>query len=309
MTSISTSEIFASALMGVQNAQAAQAAAGRQVSTGLKGDDLKSYADQGAVLQASQTVSARTQSLLDNNSVLTERLGAQSDALTNLSSAAQGMSSAVGDVVAVGDGTTLMQSLQGWFSQAGAALNADYAGQPLFAGGTTDQPALDTSTLTDMAGTAPASSHLHDGTLVRTDRIDESTTVQTSVTASAVGGPLVAAFKAIADYNQPPTGPLTGKLTDTQLDFLKSQLSVIDAATATVTAAQTRTGVTQAQVQTATDTLTARKSAVDGLISGRTQVDPAEAASRLQLAGVTLQASAQVFAALSSDSLLTDLQT
>ena len=309
MTRIATSQVYSSALLGVMQAQQAQAQAGAQVSTGLKATDLKGFADQGATLQASQTVSARTQSLLDNNSVLSERLGVQADALSNLAAAAQGASSAVGDVLAVGDGSTLVQTLQGWFSQASGALNADYAGQPLFAGGTTDQPALDTTDVTALAGAAPASSHLHDGSLVRTDRIDESTTVQTSVSASAVGGPLVAAFKAIMDYNQPPTGPLTGKLTDTQISFLKSQLPALSSAGDTVRAAQTRTGVLQAQVSDATDLLNSRKSAVDALIADRTQADPAEAASRLQQASVTLQASAQVFASLSGDSLLNALQS
>ncbi len=308
MTRIATSQIFSSALLGVMQAQQAQALASKQVSTGLKGDDLKTYADQGSTLQASQTVSARTQALLDNNSVLSERLSSQADALTNLSAASQGVSSAVGDVIATGDGSTLIASLQGWFSQASEALNADYAGQPLFAGGTTDQSPLDTSDVTALAGAAPASSHFHDGDLVRSDRIDDSTVVSTSVTASDVGGPLVSALKAIMDYNQPPTGPMTGKLTDTQISFLKSQLPVLDAATSTVRAAQTRTGVVQAQVDTATDVLNGRKSAVDALISNRTAVDPADAASRLQLAGVTLQASAQVFAGISGSALLTALQ-
>ena len=307
MTRISTSQIYSSSLLGIMQAQQAQVQAGAEVSTGLKGTDLKTYADQGSTLQASQTVSARTQTLLDNNSVLSERLGAQSDALSNLAAAATGASSAVGDVLAAGDGTTLVQTLQGWFSQASGALNADYAGQPLFAGGTTDQPAFDTTDVTALAGSA-ASSHFHDGDMVRTDRIDESTTVQTSVNASDVGGPLVDAFKAIMDYNQPPTGPLTGKLTDTQIAFLKSQLPALTAAADTVRAAQTSTGVLQSQVSGATDLLTSRKSAVDALINDRTQADPAEAASRLQQAQVTLQASAQVFASLSGDSLLTALQ-
>ncbi len=309
MTRISTGQLFASALLGVQQAQQAQAIAGRQVATGLKANDLKGFADQGSTLSASKTVSARTQALLDDNSVLTERLGAQAAALTNLAAAGQGAAKSLGDVLAVGDGSTLMQSMQAWFSQAGQALNADYAGQPLFAGGTTDQPPLDTTDVNALAGAAPAASHLHDGDLVRTDRIDETTVVQTGLKATDVGGPMVAAFKAIADYNQPPTGPLTGKLTDTQLAFLKSQLPAFNSATDTVRGAQTRTGVLQSQVETTTALLTSRKTAVDGLIAGRTEADPAEAASRLQLAGVALQASAQVFATLSGDTLLNALQT
>ena len=309
MSRISTSQIYSSALLGVFQAQQAQAQASRQVSTGFKAADLKGYADQGATLQASQTVSARTQSLLDANGVLSERLDAQAGALTNLSAASQGASKALGDAIASGDGSTLMPALQAWFSQAAGALNADYAGQPLFAGGH-HRPAAGGHHRTSRRWRArqPTRTSMT-ATSLRTDRIDETTTVQTSLKASDVGGPLFSALKAVIDYNQPPTGPITGKLTDTQMAFLKAQLPALTAATDTVRGAQTRTGVLQAQVDDATGVLNARKSAVDGLISGRTQVDPAEAVSRLQMAGVTLQASAQVFSTLSGSSLLNALRS
>ena len=308
MTRISTGQIYSSALLSVMQAQQRQADASRQMSTGFKAADLKGYADQGATLPAAKTVSARTQALLDGNTVLGERLTTQADALANLSAASQGAAKAVQNVVATGDGTTLVQSLQAWFSQASQALNADYAGQPLFAGGTTDQPAVDTSDINDLTAPATAAQHFHDGDLVRTDRIDETTTAQTSLKAGDVGKPLFVALKAIMDYNQPPTGPLTGKLTTAQIQFLTSQLPALAAATDTVRDAQAHTGVLQAQVDTATDVLNGRKSAVDALISSREQVDPAEAYSRLQLAGVTLQASAQVFTSLSGSSLLDALR-
>lgn len=307
MDRISTSQTYASALTGVMQAQQRQSEAARQVATGFKASDLKGYADQGATLQASRTVKARTEALLDGNSVLSERLDAQAAALGNLSAASQGAAKALGDVVATGDATTLVQALGGWFTQASQALNADYAGQYLFAGGTTDQPPVDTTDVRSLAA-APAASHFHDGDLVRSDRIDETTVVQTGLKASDVGRPLFEALKAVMDYDQPPTGPLTGKLSPDQLAFLKAQLPALGAATDAVRAAQTRTGVLQAQVDTTTSLLNGRKSAVEGLIGARTEVDPADAASRLQLAGVTLQASAQVFSALSGSALLDALR-
>ena len=308
MTRVSTEQIYQSALLGVFQAQDRQAIAGRQLATGYKANDLKGFADQGATLPAAKSVSARTQALLDNNAVLTERLLAQDQALGNVASAAAGAGKSVTEAIAVGDGTTLMHELQGWFSQASQGLNADYAGSHLFAGGTTDQLPVDTTDLAALQAPATTAQHLHDGLLSRTDRIDESTAVKTSFTATEVGKPLMDALKAIVDYDQPPTGPLTGKLTDAQIDFLKSQLAPLTAAGNTVRGFQTHNGVLQAQVETTTDLLNGRKSAVDGLIAKRTEADPAETATRLQLAGVALQASAQVFASLSGSSLLRVLQ-
>jgi flagellar hook-associated protein 3 FlgL len=53
------------------------------------------------------------------------------------------------------------------------------------------------------------------------------------------------------------------------------------------------------------DTQDARKSMLEGMIGGVTDVDMAEAISRLEQARTTVQATAQVFNALTQSSLLT----
>ena len=52
------------------------------------------------------------------------------------------------------------------------------------------------------------------------------------------------------------------------------------------------------------DTQEARRSMLEGMVGGITDVDMAEAISRLQQAQTTVQASAQVFSTLSQSSLL-----
>ena len=304
MTRISTGQTYDSALLGVLQAQARQNEAGRQYSSGFIAHDLKGYADTGSTLTAAQTVKARAEALTANNDVLTDRLKAQDLALSAVEDAAGGARKAVADAVATGDGAQLIQKLNGWLGQATQALNADYAGQKLFAGGTTGQDPVDAKQLSDLITPNTVAQRFHDGTFVRKDRIDEDTVLDTSVTASQAGRPLYDQLAALAAYDQPPTGPFTNKLTQTQIDWLTSQLPALDAATATARSYVAKNGANQARLDTTSEIVKNRQSAAENLVADKLDVDTAEAASRLQLAGVALQAAAQGAATLSSSALL-----
>ena len=309
MNRISTGQTYSSALLGVMNAQSRQAEAGRQYASGYKAADLKGYASAGSTLVATQTVKARTDALLTNNATLDDRLAAQDDALNGVEQAATGARKAIADAVANGDGAQLLQKLDGWIGQATQSLNAQFAGQPLFAGGTTDQNPVSATSTADLVAPGASAAAFHDGSLTRTDRIDEATTLTTSQRASDVGRPFYDIMADIAAYNaDPATGPFTTKLTDAQIAFLTSKLKPMDDASATARQAVAKNGANQSRLDTVTTQLSARSDAAATLLDKVTGADPAEAASRLQLAGVALQASAQVFTQLTSSSLLDVLQ-
>ena len=309
MNRIATGQVYNSALLGVLTAQSRQAEAGRQVASGYKAVDLKGYASEGAALTAAQTVKARTDTLLANNKVLADRLAAQDDALTGVEQAVGGARKAVADAVASGDGAQLMQKLDSWLGQTTQSLNARFGEDSLFAGGTTDREPVDVTAMADLTAPGAAATRFHDGDFRRTDRLDEGQTAQTGFTASEVGSEFVGIMADIAAYNAPPTGPFGTKLTTAQIDFLQSKLAPLDSATANVRAFTARNGAMQARLDTVTARQSDRADAAAALIDSKASVDPAEAASRLQLAGVALQASAQVFATLSGSSLLDVLRS
>lgn len=304
MNRIATGQVYNSALLGVLTAQGRQAEAGRQVSSGYKANDLKGYAPEGAAMTAAQTVKARTDALLANNKVLADRLAAQDDALTGVEQAVGGARKAVADAVAAGDGAQLLQKLNGWLGQTVQSLNARFGEDALFAGGTTDREPVDVTAMADLTAPGAAAARFHDGAFRRTDRLDEEQTAATGFTATEVGAGFMGIMADIAAYDQPPTGPFGTRLTPTQIDFLQSKLAPLDAAAADVRGFVARNGALQARLDTVTARQSDRADAAAALVDSRASVDPAEAASRLQLAGVALQASAQVFATLSGSSLL-----
>ena len=99
-------------------------------------------------------------------------------------------------------------------------------------------------------------------------------------------------------------GTFTGQLSAAQTTFLQGMLDDFDAAGVGLTDAAARNGLTQNRVDKTMATQTDRQSMLEGMVGGITDVDMAQAISRLQQAQTTVQASAQVFSTLSQSSLL-----
>ncbi|MEI9903997.1 MAG: hypothetical protein WDN06_08450 [Asticcacaulis sp.] len=85
---ISTAETWNSALLNLQNAQARQEDANNQVSTQKVATDLMGYGRSSEIIAAYQTTLSRTNSYIEVNKTVTERLDSQNIALTTASQAA-----------------------------------------------------------------------------------------------------------------------------------------------------------------------------------------------------------------------------
>ena len=306
MNRIATTQTYASAILGIQTAQQRVAQAGAQVSSGKLADDLAGYASSARTLTAAQAVKSRIDTYIDTGARLADKLKAQDTALNAVADSATGARKSILDALASGDGTTLMQSLQDWFSQATSALNTDYQGSFLFSGGQGDTPPVDTNQVTDLP-TGGAASHFKNGTLQSTDRLDDEVVVKTGFTASDIGGDLFNVLQGIVTQNT--ATPFTGKLTQAQQDYLSTQLQPLADAAAGVETKVAFNGSAQSRLDTTVKVLTDRQTAATAAIGGLTDADPAQAATNLQLAQTALQASAQVWQALTTSSLLNVLST
>ena len=212
MDRISSASSYQSALLNIMNVEKAQNTAQQQIDTGKIGDDLESYAGSADALTASRSLQARINTYVTNGTALTDKLNAQDQALSTVSTAAQGAQTAVKEALANGDATALMTTLQSDFSQATSALNTQYNGQYLFAGGQTSTPPVSAASLTDLTTNGVAASFQNDQSKT-VSRLDDNTTVTTGVLASDVGTPLYTAMQQIQAYSAGPNGPLTGTLT------------------------------------------------------------------------------------------------
>ena len=215
MDRISTGSSYQSALLSILQGQNRQADAQARVSSGYVGNDLKAYAGQADTLTALKTVASKLDSYVNSTGRAADRLASQDQALNAVSDSASGTRQTVLDAVANGDGSTLISTLQGWYSQAVDALNTNTGGDYLFAGGKTTTKPIASDQLSDIPTGPIATLFNNDGHKAQA-RLDDNITLTTGVLASDAGTPLFSALQQVVAFNNGPNGPFSGKLTAAQ---------------------------------------------------------------------------------------------
>ena len=302
MDAISTASLYQSALLNITNAEQAEALATAQAGSEKVSNDLQGYGSSAATLTASNTLQSRITSHISNSQAVAAKLDVQDSALTSFANAAQGAATAISDAIATNDATSLTSALQAQLGQAATALNTQYNGQYLFAGGQVNTQPFTGTDLASLPSQSTASLFQNDQH-VAANRLDDNTVVQTGLLASTIGTPLTQAFSDLQAYAS-SNGPLTGTLTSAQSAGLQTILKEFSSAVTAANAVVGQNGVIQNQVADAQTSLTDQQSALTNVIGGITDVDEGQVATNLNLAQTALQASAKVFTSLQSDSLL-----
>ncbi len=303
MDRVTTFGAYNSVITGLMTAEARQNQANVQISSGMVAQDLKGFGGSAEALTAAKTLKTRVDGFVDNAKTLSSRLDAQNLALSTVSDAGSGARQAIANAVATGRADGLMQTLQSYLNQASSGLNTQFNGHYLFSGGKVDTPPVAAQSLTDLV-TPPPGGVFQNDQLAPTSRLDETTTIQSGMLASNVGSGLFNALASVQSFSQGAGGPLSGQLTQAQTDFLTNMLGTFDQVNQGLTATVASNGLMQNRTDQALSTQQDRQTVLKQMIGNVTDVDMAEAASRLSQAQVALQASAQVFASLQNTSLL-----
>lgn len=307
MTRIATANSYSAVLSDLMRAQNRQNEAQNQVSSGKVASDLKGYSRTAETLLAAQTVKARTEGLIEQGKVLSTRLSTQDLALTQAADAAQGARQAIAEAIAAGRGDVLMTELGSWFGSSVEALNAKHGGRYLFAGGQIDTRPVSAASMADLTAAPDVADLFGNDGLVPVSRLDESTAIETGFLADALGTDLFEAFKQVQTYVE-ANGDFSSPLTAAQQTFLEGMLEDFDVARRGLTDQAARNGLNQNRLDEAMDRHQSRSVMLEGVVSSVTEVDMADAITRLQQAQTAVQASAQVFSTLRESSLLNLLQ-
>lgn len=308
MLRVSTASTYSAMLANLTQAQVRQNEAASQVASEKNADDLKGYARNAEVLTAMRGVQVKVAGFLEQTSSLGARLDMQEIALTRAAESVSGAREAIADSLASDNAGTLMQALSGFFADTVGALNTRHDGRYLFAGGQTDTLPVNSTGLASLANPAVVSAQFDNDTLIISNRLDENTVMDTGFLASELGTAAFNAFKAVRDYVD-ANGAFSTPLTGAQKTFLTSQLAVFDTAQLGLTDATARNGLMQNRLESARTDLTGRDTALDGMVGDITNVNMAEALTRLEQARISVEASAQVFQTLRGSSLLAILST
>lgn len=308
MNRVSTAGNYSTVLANLMAAQQRQVEAGTQVSSERKGASLKDYARDSETLTAVRGMKTRVDGFMEQTQILASKLDMQNTAMGQVTDAAQAARDAIANALATGSGDTIMQEMQLAFSNTTQGLNTKFNGEYLFSGGQVNKQATTAGQLSDLTAAPSTASLFQNDQFKISNRVDESTTLQTGVLASDLGGPLFDAFKSVQAFSETPAGAFSGSLTDAQRSFLEGMLTSFDSVHKGLITANAQNGLVQSQVDNARADLSSRKDTLENTFGNLTNVDMAAALTRLQQAQTSVQAAAQVFNGLKDASLLNYLK-
>lgn len=303
MNRVSTANSYSSVLNHLMRAQVEKDSANTQVSSQKNAFDLKGYAKQAETLLATRSIQTKVDSYIEQGKTLVSKLQSQELALTQTADAADGARQAIAEALATNRGESLMEELSSWFSSATDSLNAKFGGRYLFSGGQVDTKATTATSLSDLTAAATTADLFKNDGLKPANQLDESTTIESGFLADQLGTPLYEAFKQVQTYVE-ANGDFTGQLTPAQATFLQGVMGSFESARSGLTDAAARNGLIQNRVDKTLETQDNRATMLEGMVGKITDADMPLAITRLEQAGIALQASAQVFNTLSQTSLL-----
>jgi flagellar hook-associated protein 3 FlgL len=301
---ITTANYYSSVLTDLMAAQSRENTANQQVATGKLGNDLAGFGSQTRNIIATNTVKARVDTMVGQLKNLTVKMNFQQASVEQISTVASSLKSSLTNALASGDGSSVMNDVQSFFSQAAQALNTQYGGDYIFSGGQAQTKPFTAATLTDLTSGPALSTFFQNGPLAPTSQVDDNTTIQTGFLASTLGQSLMTQFQSIEAFQQSAPGNFGGPLTDAQQTFLTSAITALDGVVNSTTQTSAQGGDMQAQVTAATTTQTDRQTTLTSALGNMTDINEADAAAALTQAQTAVQASAQVFMTLKSMSLL-----
>jgi len=307
MTRVSTVQNYNIMTSNLMRAQIRQNDVGGQVSSQKVATDLKGYAKNAEVLTAMRGTHTRINGLLDQAKLVTNRLEMQDTGIGRVADATKSARESIANALAAGSAATLMQQLQANFGDVVQGMNTKSNGLYVFSGAQTDTATTSATAMADLTAAPSTASLFHNDQYITTNRVDEQTSAKTGVLGDALGTGVFDAFKQVQAYVD-ANGPFTGNLTDTQVTFLKGLLPTFDAAYTSVIDLQGKNGVTQKRFESAQSDLSNQADTLTTMVGGITDVDMADAVTRLESAKLAVQASAQVFSSLQASSLLNVLK-
>lgn len=299
---VSTSGNYQSALLDLMGSQLRSQEAQRRVSTQKQATDLVGFGRSSETLTALKSAQSRISGFIDTGEAVAARLSGQNLALGRIADGAGGAREAIAGALASGRLDGLMLELQGQFQIAQDGLNARHQGRHLFAGGASSSVPVTVQTLAELAALPDSDDAFVNDQLRQVSRLDEGTTVETGFLADEIGGDLLRIFRDLQLQHQ--STPLTGTLTDATRDFLTARLAELDAAREGITDLAARNGSMQNRVDGILKAQTDQSTALEALVSERTDADLAQALTDLELSQIAMQASAQVINQLRQVSLL-----
>ena len=303
MTRISTLAAQQAVITQMLRAQTQVADTQRQVATGNRADTYEGIARDTAALVSAQAIDSRTLKFIELGNQVGAQVGLQDAGLSSMYETTKTLRHSILHALANNSGRSISVDIDSAFVSGKAVLNTRYAGKFLFAGSRTDVQPFDAADLSALAVVGmPAADFFHNNQQKAQVRIEQNLVIEHGVLASDIGLDVMSSVKRLAEYNA--ATPFGDTLTPAGRAVLQAEITNLD---------NTLTGIIRLQasngfVATRIESVTIRNQDLEAinkqLIADLSEVDMAEAISRLNQDKLAVEASYNLIRQLSQLTLL-----
>jgi len=274
----------------------------QQISTGKVAQTFKDIPRDAGVLLSAKAIELKTEQFTRAGQELGSRLDLQNVHLEGVASSAQQLREVVLEAVANEKGLSLMQEVQGLFSNVTNILNTQVDGRHLYAGTRTDVAPVNASDISDLVAATAASDLFENNSLKPSMMVDDSLNIEYGVLASDLATDLFDAMKRIADFDN--ATPFGTDLTTAQRDYLQSEVGNLAQIAEDMTAQVSANGLNSHLVERSLERHAATEVQIKTFIADIEDVDLAEAITRLNSDQTAVEAATRVLGTLNNFSLM-----
>lgn len=276
-----------------------------QITTGKKASTFNQLSpDVQKALDARQTLSG-VRTFRDTISQVRQQIDGMDLQLTATVDTARDLKQAMVTAIGQQDATGFVTILDQSFQLVRSALNTRVNGNHIFAGGRTDEPPVNISTLADLQALPTAADAFSNDQTRRRAIIAEGVELEFGQLADDFGLEIMESIKRIADFNATnPDGPFDENLTAGQRSFLEGEIANLESAIQKAQSVQAANGLNSNRLDVVDEQHSSTENFIQTLIGEIEDIDLAEAVTRLNQQQTTLEASFRAIGTLSRLSLL-----
>ncbi len=275
-----------------------------QITTGKKEESYSGLATEVSTLLGAKTVFDQTQGYLRAADHAERFLSTNDIQLGTMVTNAENVRDTMLEAIAQEETFALNELMGESYSTMVSALNTSVGGVHIFSGARSDKEPVTAKTIADLTAATNVADIFQNDQRRPTAKVGQNTTLEYGLLADEVGQEVFQVYKNIADFNAGPSGPLSGKLDATQINFLKGELANMDTAIDNLRVLVARNGTRQKNVENFTKEHQNQEAFLKVFISDIEDVDVAEAISRMNNDQVALEASFKITGQLSKLTLL-----
>lgn len=303
MTRISTLAQQQAIVTQMLRAQTQVAESQRQVLTGEKSDRYEGIARDTSALVSAQAIDSRTLKFIELANQVSGQLSLQDTGLSSMYETTKELRDSILQALGNDSGRSISVDIESAFVSTKAVLNTRFAGKFLYAGYRTDVQPFSAANIADLATVAsPVASFFKNSPQKAQVRIEQNLVVEHGILASDVGTDTMTSIKRLAEYNA--ATPFGNTLTPADRVALRAEVTNLDNALTRIIQLQASNGFVASRVESVTIRNQALEVVNKQLIADLSEVDMAQAISRLNQDKLAVEASYNLIRQISQLSLL-----